>query len=494
MTENISPAVKILDSNDTPNTNIYPTQNIALLVGEFEKGPIDVPVLVSTPLEFKLIFGRAMEFNYNTWYQVYNYLLYPGSPKIWVCRTSGDGSSAASNNGNTATSPGEWGNLITVEIYDKFEYENSSYLRDVFGFYNNKDVDGDYLVIVKRNEILVENFSISSADELNSNYISSINLQSGIFKLSGGLTIPATREDYANTFELFSKENYEIDIVIAVEEYNEVVIDFVESRKDCVAFLNVPRKYIYYLEVNESILGTEENDLVVVREHQLKIKLEDADYEEIIEYVMSLPRSSYCFLSFGFKMQVDNFTGKKRVISVCGDLAGLKAAASINNPWSIGAGLERGTLKEFIDLPMKVSRSKSEELYRLGVNVVQNGVLMSQKMFVDSTFNISRMNQRNIFNYLERKCEKLLRRYIFDVNERRLRALITTELKILLEDIMVNRGIEAGKVVVSTNENNNIIINIYIKITNISEIVKLGLTNTGTNQVAIISDIQIKEL
>ena len=75
MTEDISPNVSILESNSIINTNIYPTQNIAMYIGEFEKGAIDEPVLISSPLQFKQTFGRSLDFNYNHWYQVYNYLL-----------------------------------------------------------------------------------------------------------------------------------------------------------------------------------------------------------------------------------------------------------------------------------------------------------------------------------------------------------------------------------------------------------------------------------
>ena len=69
MTEDISPNVKLLESNFEYNSNINPTQNIALYVGEFEKGPINEPILITSQLQFKLIFGRALDFNYNHWYQ-----------------------------------------------------------------------------------------------------------------------------------------------------------------------------------------------------------------------------------------------------------------------------------------------------------------------------------------------------------------------------------------------------------------------------------------
>lgn len=493
MTEDISPAVKILESNYSNNSNINPTQNIALFVGEFEKGNINEPVLITSALEFKLTFGRALDFNFNSWYQVYNYLQYPGSPKIWVCRTSGLGDtieSTANNNGNIASSPGTWGNLLTVEIYNNLDYNNSNYLKEIFGLYNNSN----YYIIVKRKDTIVEKFSINNSDDIKSQYLKEVNLERGVYELSGGINIPATETDYENSLNIFTKEDYEIDLVISVEEFNEIAIEFVESRKDCVVFCSIPRRYVQYLLVNSSVLTTENNDLIVLKDYKLKNKLDENDYNNIKEYISTLQKSSYCFLSFGFKYQIDKFTDKKRLISLSGDLAGLKSAASFTNPWSIGAGLERGRIKDYVYLPMKVPKNKSDELYKLGVNVIENGILMSQKMFNNTG---TRMNQRNIFNYLERKCEKLLRRHIFNLNDLRLRGLIASELKLLLEDMMVNRGIEAGKVIVSTsgtNNFNNIVINIYIKMINISEIVKIGLSNTGTNDANLVSQIQIKGL
>lgn len=499
MTEDISPNVSILESNSIINTNIYPTQNIAMYIGEFEKGAIDEPVLISSPLQFKQTFGRSLDFNYNHWYQVYNYLLYPGSPKIWVCRTSGSDSTSASNNGNIASSPGEWGNLLVVEIYDKTDYndisiETQKYLKQVFNVYSINEINKKYLIIIKRSNIIVETSNIDFNSDLESSYLSEINLIPGIYELSGGFSSPAFPEDYQRSFELFTKEDYEIDIVIAHEEINDVVIDFVETRKDCVAFLNIPRRFVKYLLVNDSILTSEQKQLIVIDDYKLKNKLDEQDYNNIKNYLSELKKSSYAFMTLGFKKQLDKFTGKSRLIATCGDIAGLKAQASSINPWSIGAGLERGRLKEYEDLSMRVPQNKYQELYKLGVNSVQNGVLMSQKMFIDETFNVSRMHQRNIYNYLERKCEKLLRKYLFELNDLRLRGIIASEIKMILMDMVDSRGIEAGKVQVSKNSENNIIINIYIKMINIAEIVRLGIANVGTNSVDIASEIRIKGL
>lgn len=479
MTEDISPNVKILESTYNSNNIIEPTMNIALFVGEFEKGNINEPQLISSELEFKHYFGRALDFNFNSWYQVYNYLQYPGSPKIWVCRTSGRNNIKASNNGNIANSPGVWGNLLTVEIYHKNNF--NSYLKNIFGFYSQSEVTEDYLVLVKRKEQIVENFMLSYNKNLKSNYLEQINLEEGVYKLSNGFSDTAVASDYAETFDIFSKEDYEIDIVISPEDYNDIVIDYVEKRKDCVAFLGIPRRFIDFLYVNGVNLATEDGKLIIFSLSELKYKLKKDDYLNIKQYINSLKRSSYAIMSFGFKTQLDGFTNERKIINVIGDLAGLKAASSNRNPWSIGAGIEKGRIKLFDEFVMKMSKKESDDFYDIGVNVISNGVLMSQKLFIEEDSKISRLHQRNIFNYLERASEKLMRKYLFNNNTRQLRATVATEIKRLLEDMLSSGAIESGRVEVTSKNTDKISININIKIPGIVEFVKIGIYNSGNS-------------
>ena len=496
MTEDISPNVKTFESNYIVNNNIDPTSNIAMFIGEFEKGPILEPILITNTLEFKQIFGRSLEWNYNTWYQIYNYLQYPGSPKIWICRVSGD-SNKANNNGNIVKTPGSWGNMITVEIYNSLDLLTNSYLQNVFNINESIIIQNlkQYLIIVKRKEQIVETFNIQTSDEIDSFYLEHINLEYGIYKLENGYETQANINNVREGFSLFTKENYEIDIVLSDERYNEIVIDFVEERKDCIAFLGIPREFIKVINVNNNTLLTESGLIIKISSEEFKYSLKNTiseiDYDKVLSYIKSLKRSQFVFFTFGFKYQLDGFTSKNRLINVVGDIAGLKAAASANNSWAPGAGVERGKIKDFISIPMKVNKVKTDELYKLGVNVLQNDILMSQKLFLEDQNKINRLHQRNILNYLERASEKLLRKYVFQLNERVGRANIANELKRLLEDMMGNRGIEGGKVIVKpdTLDESKIIINIYIKIINTVEFVNLRVSNVGTNSISTVLTI-----
>ena len=492
----LSPGVDIEKSNFIPSTLVESSLNIAAFVGEFEKGPILEPILITNILEFKQIFGRSLEWNYNTWYQIYNYLQYPGSPKIWICRVSGN-SNKANNNGNIVKTPGSWGNMITVEIYNSLDLLTSSYLQNVFNINDNLITQNlkQYLIIVKRKEKIVETFNVQTSDEIDSFYLEHINLEYGIYKLEDGYENQANVDNITEGYSLFSKENYEIDIVLSDERYNEIAIDFVEERKDCIAFLGIPREFIKVINVNNNTLLTESGLTIKISSDEFKYSLKNTiseiDYDKVLSYIKYLKRSQFVFFTFGFKYQLDRFTGKNRLINVVGDIAGLKAAASANNPWTPGVGVEKGKIKEFISIPMKVDKLKTDELYKLGVNVLQNDILITQKLFLEEQNKINRLHQRNILNYLERASGKLLRKYVFQLNERWVRANIANELKRLLEDIMGNRGIEGAKVIVKpdTLDENKIIINIYIKIVNTVEFVNLRVSNVGTNSISTVLTI-----
>lgn len=57
---------------------------VAGFAGVFEKGPIGIPVLITSVAEFISYFGKPSDTNYNDWYQVYSFLQYAN--KIYVSR------------------------------------------------------------------------------------------------------------------------------------------------------------------------------------------------------------------------------------------------------------------------------------------------------------------------------------------------------------------------------------------------------------------------
>lgn len=479
MSNFISPSVKISEK-DNVNYNVNISNNIAIFVGEFEKGPIETPILITDVLQFKLIFGRATESNYNQWYQVFNFLQY--SNNIFVCRVSGKTNIAASNNGNIANSYGDWGNIITVEIYKSTDY----LINNLNNYFDEYEKDKKYLVLVKRLDKVVESFSVNEKSEIKSNYLADINLEYGIYKLSGGYSEKANSQDYKRAYSLFSKENYEIDIIIADEDNNDLAINLAEERQDCIAFLGLPRKFIDTIDTNGMILTTENDVIIYLGMTEIKYLIKESEYKLIQTYLNLLPRSSYAFFTLGFAIIEDGFNNKKRIINLNADVAGLKSAYSAKNSWLPSAGVERGkVIHESTTIILK--QDYSDDLYKEGVNTFKQNILSTQKLFINKPNLIDRLHSRNILNYVKRRCEKLLNKHIFNLNNRQVRGSIATELKMILEEILSSGGIEYGKVYVKEgNEPNSILINITIKIPFVIERININITNVGNN---LITDI-----
>lgn len=64
------------------------TGEIGAYVGYFEKGTLNEPILITSPAQFKTVFGRGIDEYAPYWYQVFNYLQY--SSGIYVMRVAGN--------------------------------------------------------------------------------------------------------------------------------------------------------------------------------------------------------------------------------------------------------------------------------------------------------------------------------------------------------------------------------------------------------------------
>jgi hypothetical protein len=366
---------------------------------------------------------------------------------------------------------------MTVEIYKKSEFENNKELQTFFNEYNLKN----YLILIRRIEQVVENFSIDDISEFKSNYIENINLDYGIYKLENGYTQEASSIDYYNSYFLFTKEDYEIDIIIADENNNESAIQLAEYRKDCIAFLGLPRKFIEMISVNDLVLTTESGLIIYFGKTEIKYLLTDIDYNIINNYIDSLPKTSYAFFSIGFALMYDGFTGKQRIINLNSDIAGLKSFNSNNTTWKPSAGIERGTVKhEKITLIIK--KEWCDELYKKGVNTFENNTMMTQKLFQDFKNFPSSLYQRDVLNYIKRISEKLLNKYVFNLNDKQTRGTIAVNLKKELETVVSGDGIESAKILVEPGKNENtIIININIKFKSVIESINIRMFNAGND-------------
>lgn len=508
------------------------TNEVACFVGHFERGPINLPIWVTSIDQFKFLFGRGIDDCHHDWYQVYNFLQYSGG--IWVVRTSGVKLYNANNGGDiyfntfadwtannstlTVTGPirfiartaGVWGNLINVCTFTKDDWLNNVQLndttraKDVLEFFEDNYVG----IAVFRNNTLVEKFyltldEISNINDdslyvyvkLNSNTVlSQLSLygQNNI-KLSGGYNTFPTDEDFKVSYDLLlNPDVYDIDIVIGNEKANELAIEFAEARKDCIAFIGLPTVLITYLKLlmgsgkPQEVAYLHNGSIIGLDVYKIPSKLTEVAKKKINRYINSLPKSQFTHFTMNAKVQLDMFTNTYKVVNVAADIAGLKAQTSLTAPWIASAGLEKGSIKNLQKMYMVMSDKENDEYYKKGLNIMKNNTLMSQKTFFDRPSAFNRVNVRSLFNHLEKNTKKILNKFVFEENTLNVRKIVASHVKQYLETVKINNGITDARVYVKAGENNEIVVEIAVQPTYVAEYITIRMINAGTNTMTTI--------
>lgn len=143
-----SPGVYIKESLSPPSIKGVKT-NVALLVGNFYRGPVDGPQFLKSYSEFEQIFGFRAEkwrdsfsaklFFQNGGKELYVYRVFKGSHKRGKISVPVDGGTLTFE----ATSPGSWGNDLSIEIRHHDTRANcfSLYIRCNFPYPSAKNQD-----------------------------------------------------------------------------------------------------------------------------------------------------------------------------------------------------------------------------------------------------------------------------------------------------------------------------------------------------------------
>lgn len=303
-----------------------------------------------------------------------------------------------------------------------------------------------------------------------------------ILQLANGSSNFPTDIDIQNSYNIYEEEKYDIDIIIGNDKHNHAAVSLAESRRDCIAFVGVPTSFIEYLKLHMGPSNPQEtaytqNGLVIAtKETKIPWRFTDYHIEKLQDYIKSLPESQYVHFTMNVKEQLDGFTGSYKLVNIAGDTAGLKAKASLDAPWSVGAGLEKGQIKNVNKIYLSVK--DTDNYFKKGLNYVQNNTLMTQKTYYSKPSSFSRINVRSLFNHIEKEVEKLLRYYVFEENTYRVRGIIASTVKRYLEDVKANQGIDAGRVEVR-GQDKEIIVDVYIKPKYVTEYIQLRMQNTG---------------
>jgi len=305
-----------------------------------------------------------------------------------------------------------------------------------------------------------------------------------IIKLTNGYDQPIDITSLTNSYNLFdNKDTQEIDIVIGNEVDNNSAISLAATRGDSVAFVGVPTELINKLNLliagNPHPVTTPTHNVLVNSIFRIPEKMTDTIMTELERYVNTLQRSSFCNFTMNIKMQPNRYTGKQMLVNIAGDVAGLKSHASVKTPWTPGAGLENGTIRNATKLYMDLTQIQQDRMFLLGTNTTEHNTIISQKTFssVDTVYR--RTHVRCLINRITRESNKILRNFLFDNLSVRSTELVRSSLSMYLNNIQHGRGITAWDV--QSHINGNVLsVSILVNPTFVVEQVSVNFTNVGT--------------
>ena len=230
------------------------------------------------------------------------------------------------------------------------------------------------------------------------------------------------------------------------------IIDLVEARKDCVAFIS-PR-----------------------REDVVNIASSITQGSNVKTFFDGLSSSSYAVFDSGYKYMYDKFNDVYRYVPLNGDIAGLCANTdTVADPFFSPGGFNRGQIRGAVKLAFNPTKAQRDILYPARINPVctfpgQGTVLFGDKTALSKPSAFDRINVRRLFILLEKAIATAAKFQLFEFNDEFTQAQFRNLVEPFLRDIQGRRGITDFSVVCDGTNNtgevidrNEFVADIFIK-------------------------------
>lgn len=387
-----------------------------------------------------------------------------------------------------ANTPGEWGNKISFALFTLKEFNrnvviyNNTRVKDIVNYME----EGDYCIVVIYNNTIVEIFNkkYSDIEEINneSKYIyvkhdllnytvydgnifyidGNIDKCNGnepydyetgihvakygdnIIKLSGGISYSPRQVDIENAYNEIKDEKYYINFIIGNERNNNASINLANYRKDCIAFVGIPK----------------------------------LNYNESLAYVKDLLPSEFTCIIGNYKKQYDNKYSKDIYVNFAGDIAGLRSSIPVIESYCN----MKYKILGCVNINMRLVPKDINTLYKNNVNCVtifDNRAVINTERLNCRPNHISNVTNRNIFNLLYKECTAILSEFLFELNNEIVVENIKSKLNILLHQFKYRNEISNYKIIVRQTDK-EIITDIIIQPNYLVNFVRLRFINQGT--------------
>ena len=206
--------------------------------------------------------------------------------------------------------------------------------------------------------------------------------------------------------------------------------------------------------------------------------------------------TSYATVYGNWALVNDLSSGANVWIPVSGLIAGMMAKDDANYaPWYAPAGFTRGKFPTpVLDIAVSPSQRNRDLLYKQGINPItkfpNDGItVFGQKTKLSTPSAFDRINVRRLFLYLEKVTRSTLKYFVFEPNTLFTRTNVVNVLNPIFENVKNNQGMYDYLIVCDARnntpnviDNNQLVVDIYIKPTRSAEFILVNFYATRTDQ------------
>ena len=261
-----------------------------------------------------------------------------------------------------------------------------------------------------------------------------------------------------------------------------VLINFAENtRKDCFSIID-PHRCVFVSGKNTKTIDTTGSSFTLTIYNPLR---------QLVEKI----ETNYAAVYANWIKISDTFTGKKLWFPFSGYASAIFARSdAAANTWAAPAGLNRGVFGNVLDIAFNPNQKQRDRLYELATNPVvlfsgDGFSVMGQKTLQNKPTAFDRINVRRLFLTLERAVQKTLKYFVFEPNTDFTRNRIKNVLAPLFEYAKDSEGVYDYLIVADsrnnspdTIDNNELIVDIYIKPVRTAEFILVNFIATRTSQ------------
>lgn len=204
--------------------------------------------------------------------------------------------------------------------------------------------------------------------------------------------------------------------------------------------------------------------------------------------------TSYASTYANWVAVIDPVTNVKTWVPASGYVASrMVATDSLVGPWIAPAGFNRGVLQGVTDLAWSPNQRQRDDLYKARLNPIsqfpgQGNVIYGQKTLQTKPSAFDRVNVRRGFLYYEKAVKNTMKFFVFEPNTEFLRGRVLATLNPFFERIRAAEGVYDFLVVCDernnspdTIDNNELIVDIYLKPVRAAEFVLVNFYATRTS-------------